>query len=184
MDKKLKEVRNELDNPKETLILKGCEKVRRFLSAIGYSFEKDKATFEKLTETLYDFYLLHVNNSLYLFYRYSEKDYLEYTALSFDEYGFDVSEVENYIVAFFRDTCSFGFALMSRQYDYLDRNDEGAEKERLSFLKSNKDYLREISVSDIDLSNYEEIPYLKPIAGYVSSFSSRFVKKLNKLNKP
>jgi hypothetical protein len=184
MDKTLREVRNELDNPKETLILKGCEQARRFLSAVGYSLEKDKGTLEKLTETFYDFYLLHVNNSLYLFYRYSEKDDLEYTALSFDEYGFDVSEVENYIVAFFRDTCSFGFALMSRQYNYLDRNDEGAEKQRLSFLKSNRDYLRTISVSDIDLSNYEEMPYLKPMASDGTSFGSRFMKKLNNLNKP
>jgi len=177
MDKKLRDVRNELDNIKETLILKGCEQVRRFLSTAGYGLEKDKGTFEKMTETLYDFYLLHANNSLYLFYRYLEKDDLEYTALSFDEYGFDVSEVENYIVAFFRDTCSFGFALMSRQYDYLDRNDEGAEKERLSFLKSNRDYLRTISVSDIDLSNHEEIPFLNPIAEYGSSFGSRFMKE-------
>jgi hypothetical protein len=158
------------------MILKECSKIREFLRIAGYNFGEGTGALEKAVELFYDFYFLNVNRSLYLFYRYSEKDDLKYGVLRVDEYGHKMGVGENYVITFFRDTCSFGFALMSQDYDYLDGNDDRAEKKRFLFLESKRNYLREISVSDIDLSNHEEIPYLKPMANSGTSFGSRFMK--------
>jgi hypothetical protein len=189
MDKKLKEVRNAFDAIREVLLSSECERVSKFLSVVGNNSVKEVFDIESAIAFHYDFSVLSVKGSIYFIYRRLEENDLQEHQLyegnqpykGYEDVGDDMI---NYVITFFRDTCSFGFALMSERYDYLDGNNDGAKKERLSFLKSNRYYLCAISVSDIDLSNYEEIPYLKPNAVYAPSFSSRFVKRLNKLNKP
>jgi hypothetical protein len=186
MDKTLREVRNEFNAPRDVLLSKECEQASKFLSVIGDNNALDTVDIESAIRGHYDFSILNVKGSTYFFYRYSEEDGLQEMQHIQLYNGYEVADDDmiNYVITFFRYTCSFGFALMSQDYDYLNGNDDKAEKQRLSFLKSNRDYLRAISVSDIDLSNHEEIPYLKPMASDGTSFGSRFMKKLNNLNKP